>query len=256
MYDTLLIEDRGYVSVIEINRADKLNALGDDVRADLLAAFKEFNSDPTKRIAILTGKGKAFSSGADLTFTPGTGPSVDIEDELSNSFHPILKEIVNSRKIFISAINGVVAGAGMSLALACDISFASRETNFIMGFHGIGLAPDTGLALILSRLVGARSKPYLLYGEEFSAKEAEEMGLVQIVDDPFMDAIELAERLSNGPFRAYSASKQLINKSLYCGLDGFLQEETRLQSELGISHDFLEGVSAFRQKREPQFTGK
>jgi len=255
MYNTLLIEDRGYVSVIEINRANKLNALGDDVRSDLLGAFKDFNSDPTKRVAILTGNGKAFSSGADLT-AAGKDSVIDIEDELANSFHPILKEIVNSKKIFISAVKGVVAGAGMSLALACDISFASRETNFIMGFQGIALAPDTGLALILSRLAGARSKPYLLYGGTFSAKEAEEMGLAQVVDDPFMDAIELAENLSNGPFRAYSASKQLMNSSLYHGLDSFLDEETKLQGELGTSHDFREGVSAFREKREPQFNGK
>ena len=101
MYNTLLIEDRGYVSVIEINRANKLNALGDDVRSDLLAAFKDFNSDPAKRIAILTGKGKAFSAGADLTST--SDKEVDIRDELSNSFHPILKEMVNSKKIFIPA---------------------------------------------------------------------------------------------------------------------------------------------------------
>ena len=254
MYNTLLIEDRGYVSVIEINRANKLNALGEDVRSDLLAAFKDFNSDPAKRIAILTGKGKAFSAGADLTST--SDKEVDIRDELSNSFHPILKEMVNSKKIFISAINGVAAGAGMSLALACDISFASRETNFIMGFHGIALAPDTGLVLILSRLAGAKARPYLLYGGSFSAKEAEEMGLVQVVDDPFMDAIELAEKLSNGPYRAYSVSKQLINSSLYYGLDDFLQDEARLQSDLGTSHDFREGVSAFREKRSPKFTGK
>ena len=129
MYNTLLIEDRGYVSVIEINRANKLNALGDDVRSDLLAAFKDFNSDPAKRIAILTGKGKAFSAGADLTSTSGT--EVDINDELSNSFHPILKEMVNSRKIFISAINGVLCqvkfpGARTSLLLMCVYRACAR----------------------------------------------------------------------------------------------------------------------------------
>jgi len=255
MYETLLVHDKGYISVIAINRAEKLNSLGDDVRRDLLKAFRDFNADEGKRVAILTGEGRAFSAGADVSSSSGKGAGVDIENELSNSFHLILKEMRYSKKLFISVIHGVVAGAGMSLALACDRSFASRESRFVMAFQGIGLAPDTGLTLILSRLAGARALPYLLQGGEFSAAEAESMGLVMVVDDPMVEAMKVAENLAEGPFGAYSVGKQLITRSIYYDLEDFLKEEASLQGRLAEGHDFNEGVKAFREKRKPKFNG-
>ncbi|MEM0157192.1 MAG: enoyl-CoA hydratase-related protein, partial [Thermoplasmataceae archaeon] len=242
MYETLLVQDKGYVSVIAINRAEKLNSLGEEVRRDLLNAFRDFNRDDGKRVAIITGEGRAFSAGADVSSSSGTGAGVNIEHELSDSFHLILKEIRYSKKIFISAINGVAAGAGISLALACDRSFASSASKFVMAFQGIGLAPDTGLTLILSRLAGARALPYLLHGGEFSAYEAESMGLVKVVDNPVSEALKMADNLANGPFAAYSVGKQLITKSIYHDLDDFLKEEAELQGKLSESHDFKEGV--------------
>ncbi|WP_337861185.1 enoyl-CoA hydratase-related protein, partial [Ferroplasma sp.] len=253
MYSTLLIEDMDYISVITINKPDKLNALGNDVRSELLKAFKHFNEDPNKRIAILTGKGRAFSAGADLSLNGDS--KVDIEEELSSSFHPLLKEIINSKKIFISAINGTAAGAGISLAMACDMVFASKEAKFIMGFQGIGLAPDTGLILILSRLAGAKIRPYLLFGGNFNGSEASEMGLVNLSGNPLSDAIKTAQKLSRGPYMAYSTSKLLVNKALYYDMDNFLKDESKLQNELSATHDFIEGISSFSQKREPEFNG-
>jgi 2-(1,2-epoxy-1,2-dihydrophenyl)acetyl-CoA isomerase len=253
MYSTLLIENTGYISVITINKPEKLNALGNDVRSELLKAFKQFNEDSSKRVAILTGKGRAFSAGADISLNSNS--KVDVEEELSSSFHLLLKEIINSKKIFISVINGMVAGAGISLAMACDVVFTSGETKFVMGFHDIGLAPDTGLIMILSRLAGAKIRPYLLFGGNFNGYEASEMGLARISNDPLLDAIKTGEKLSRGPYRAYSASKQLVNSSLYHDMDNFLKEEIMLQKELSSSHDFIEGITAFMEKRSPEFNG-
>ncbi len=255
MYETLLVQEKGYVSVFSINRPERLNSLGEEVRRDLLKAFRDFNADNGKRVAIITGEGRAFSAGADVSPSSGRSAGTNIENELSNSFHLILKEMRYSRKLFISAINGIAAGAGVSLALACDISFASSESMFLMAFQGIGLAPDTGLTLILSRLAGARALPYLLHGGEFSAYEAENMGLVKVVDNPVPEALKMAESLANGPFGAYSVGKQLITRSIYHDLDDFLKEEARLQGKLSESHDFNEGVNAFREKRKPNFNG-
>ncbi len=254
MYGTLLLEKRKKVMIVTINRPERMNALGDEVRKDLLQAFKDFNADEDARVLVLAGQGKAFSAGAGISST-GNGNRVDIEKELSDSFHLILKEIRHSKKIFISAITGVAAGAGISLALACDLVFASRNSRFVMAFQGIGLAPDTGLTMILLRLAGGKVLPYLLQGGEFSAQEAENLGLVRIVEDPLNEAIITAAKLADGPFRAYAVSKMLINQALYYDLDYFLQEEARLQGELSESHDFNEGIKAFREKRKPEFNG-
>ncbi|MEM4372510.1 MAG: enoyl-CoA hydratase-related protein, partial [Metallosphaera sp.] len=145
------IRDHGPVSVISLSRPDKLNALSLELRSELLGSLRRFNSDPGKRVAILTGEGKAFSVGADLSSI-----SSDLTEDLRSSFYPILREIRFSSKIYISAVNGVTAGAGISLALACDVKIASRGSRFVTAFHNIGLAPDTGLTLILARLGGTR----------------------------------------------------------------------------------------------------
>ncbi len=152
-------------------------------------------------------------------------------------------------------MNGVAAGAGISLAVACDFAFASKSARFVMAFQGIGLVPDTGLTLMMSRLVGAKALRYLLIGGEFSAEEAEAMGLVKVVDDPLGEALRLANELVQGPFKAYSYAKRLINEALFKDLDQFLSTEAKLQGELGKSHDFIEGVTAFLEKRKPKFIG-
>ncbi|ADN49664.1 enoyl-CoA hydratase-related protein [Vulcanisaeta distributa] len=255
MYRYVIVDDRGPITVFTLNRPDKLNALGPELRAELLDALRKFNSDPNKRVGVLTGAGRAFSSGAEISVKPSGPGAVDLEGELRNSFHLILREIRFSDKLFIAAVNGVAAGAGISLAVACDFAFASRNARFVLAFQNLGIVPDTGLTLMMARLVGARALRYLLIGGEFTAEEAEAMGLVKVVDDPLGEALKFANEIVQGPFRAYSYGKRLINEALFKDLDQFLAVEARLQGELGNTHDFVEGVSAFLEKRRPRFTG-
>ncbi|MGC8542846.1 MAG: enoyl-CoA hydratase-related protein [Vulcanisaeta sp.] len=255
MYRYVLVDDRGPITIFTLNRPERLNALGPELRAELLDALRRFNNDAGKRVGIITGAGRAFSAGADISIKPSGPGAVNLEEELRNSFHLILREIRFSDKLFIAAINGVAAGAGISLAVACDFAFASRNARFVMAFQNIGLVPDTGLTLMMARLVGARALRYLLIGGEFTAEEAEAMGLVRVVDDPLGEAVKLANEIVQGPFKAYSYGKRLINEVLFKDLDQFLTIEARLQGELGNTHDFVEGVSAFLEKRRPKFAG-
>ena len=255
MSKPVLIDERGPITIFTLNRPEKLNALNAELRAELLNALRRFNNNPEKRVGIITGAGKAFSAGADISVWPSELRNVNLEEELRDSFHLILREIRFSDKLFIAAVNGVAAGAGISLAVACDFAFASKSARFVMAFQGIGLVPDTGLTLMMSRLVGAKALRYLLIGGEFSAEEAEAMGLVKVVDDPLGEALRLANELVQGPFKAYSYAKRLINEALFKDLDQFLSTEAKLQGELGRSHDFIEGVTAFLEKRKPKFTG-
>lgn len=255
MYKYVLIDDRGPITIFILNRPEKLNALGPELRAELLDALRKFNADPNKKVGVITGAGRAFSAGADISVKPSKPGEINLEDELKNSFHLILREIRFTDKLFIAAINGVTAGAGISLAIACDFAFASKASKFVMAFQNIGLVPDTGLTLMMGRLVGARALRYLIIGGEFSAEEAEEMGLVKVVDEPLNEALRLANELIEGPFRAFSYAKRLINEALFKDLDQFLNTEAKLQGELGNTHDFLEGITAFLERRKPRFTG-
>ncbi|AWR99048.1 enoyl-CoA hydratase-related protein [Metallosphaera hakonensis] len=247
----LQIRDQGATSIFILNRPDKLNALSLELRKELLNSLRKFNSDPSKRVAVITGEGKAFSVGADLGSV-----SSDLTDDLRSSFYPILREIRFSPKIYISAINGVVAGAGISLALACDLRVASRGARFVTAFHNIGLAPDTGLTLILTRLTGARFLDLLLIGGEMSAQELEREGVVRLSDDPLTEALKLAEQISAGAYRSYVASKKLINRALFHDLDEYLEYESAMQGYLGSTQDFKEGIKAFLEKRKPEFRGE
>ncbi|BAB67527.1 enoyl-CoA hydratase-related protein [Sulfurisphaera tokodaii] len=250
MANEILVEDRGSISVITLNRPDKLNAMNLDLRNQLIKALRDFNRDPKKRVAVITGSGRSFSVGADISSI-----SEDLAEDLRNSFHQVIKEIKFSNKIFISAVRGVVAGAGLSLALATDIRFASKDSRFVMAFHNIGLAPDSGLALMMLRLGGVKFEKYILTGGEFNTEIARELGF-EIVDDPLSEALKRAEEISNGPFKSFSASKRLINRVLYQDLEEFLDYEAAMQGALGKTHDFKEGIKAFLEKRKPQFKGE
>ncbi len=255
MYKYVVVDDRGPITVFTLNRPERLNALGPELRAELLDALRKFNGNSGKMVGIFTGSGRAFSSGAEISVKPSGPGSVDLEGELRDSFHLILKEIRFSDKLFIASVNGVTAGAGISLAVACDFAFASRNARFILAFQNLGIIPDTGLTLMMARLVGAKALKYLLIGGEFTAEEAETMGLVKVVDDPLSEALKFANEIVQGPFKAYSYGKRLINEALFKDLDQFLTVEARLQGELSNTHDFVEGVSAFLEKRRPRFTG-
>lgn len=247
----ILVEDRGKIVLITLNRPEKLNAMSKELRDMLIKAIRDFNRNPEKRVAVITGAGRAFSVGADLS-----SMSDDLAEDLRSSFHVIIKEIRFSPKIFISAVKGVVAGAGLSLALATDLRFTTRDARFVMAFHNIALAPDSGLTLLMLRMAGAKAEKYALMGGEFSGEEAERMGLFQVVEDPLKEALNMAERIANGQFKSFSASKRLINRALYYDLEEFLDYEAAMQGALGKTKDFMEGVKAFLEKRQPQFRGE
>lgn len=251
MGSEILVEDRGKVLLITMNRPEKLNAMNKELRDSLIKTIRDFNRNPEKRVAVITGAGRAFSVGADLT-----SMSQDLAEDLRNSFHVIIKEIRFSPKIFISAVKGVAAGAGISLALATDIRYTTKDTRFVTAFHNIALAPDSGMTLMLLRMAGVKAEKYALLGGEFTGEEAEKMGLFQVVEDPLAEALRTAEKIANGQFKSYSASKRLINRVLYYDLEEFLDYEAAMQGALGKTYDFSEGVKAFLEKRQPQFKGE
>lgn len=251
MGSEILVEDRGKVLLITMNRPEKLNAMNKELRDYLIKTIRDFNRNQEKRVAVITGAGRAFSVGADLS-----SMSQDLAEDLRNSFHVIIREIRFSPKIFISAVKGVAAGAGISLALATDIRYTTKETRFVTAFHNIALAPDSGMTLMLLRMAGIKAEKYALLGGEFTGEEAEKMGLFQVVEDPLAEALRAAEKIANGQFKSYSASKRLINRVMYYDLEDFLDYEAAMQGALGKTYDFSEGVKAFLEKRQPQFKGE
>jgi enoyl-CoA hydratase/carnithine racemase len=239
-------------AIITLNRPEKLNALNKELRVKLISTLRELNSNPNIKVVILTGSGRGFCVGADV--------SEDVEDvyaDLRYSFQPIVYEIRNPNKIYIAAINGVTAGACIGIALACDIRLIKKGVKFITAFQRIGLASDTGVAYFLLKLSPSqRTYELAVFGGEFTAEEAESLGLGKVVEEPLIEAEKLAQTITNGPFLAYVAGKKMINAVLYNDLDRFLEYEAELQGSVSKSEDFKEGVTAFREKREPKFKGK
>ncbi|KAA8922425.1 enoyl-CoA hydratase-related protein [Thermoplasma sp.] len=254
-YKNIRIEYEDMISTIVIDRPGRMNALDSETRSEMISAFGEIEKDNTIRAVIITGAGTVFSAGADLSDSKEEITEDLLRSDLEESFHVIAKAIRNSRKIFISAVNGIAAGAGISIALLCDLVFASKDARFILAFQGIGLAPDTGLSYILARLSGGRFSKYLITGGEFSAEYASQAGILELSDDPLSKAREVARSIADGPFLAYSTAKSFLNYSLFGDLEEFLKIEARDQSKLASSHDFKEGVRAFREKRKPKFRG-
>jgi 2-(1,2-epoxy-1,2-dihydrophenyl)acetyl-CoA isomerase len=259
-YETVNYYRSGGAARIELNRPDRLNAWNNQFSLDLLAAVQEAAEDQSVRAVMITGAGRAFSSGADLRddISPQSGPP-DVYGRLTERYHPILVTIRQMPKPVVSAVNGAAAGIGLSLALVCDLVVAAESAYFLLAFVNIGLVPDGGSSLLVPSRVGfARAAELAMLGERLGARQAVEWGLINRVwpDEEFAaKSGELLERLGNGPTRSYAGTKRQLNRWLYEQMDSQLEFEARIQQEMAGSKDFAEGVAAFAEKRAARFTG-
>jgi len=252
------------VLTLTLNRPQRLNALNHELANELTAQVGRARLDGAVRAVLLTGAGRGFCSGADLSGPgpgdPGKDGKTDVGSAMDRVFNPLIRAIRELPKPVIAAVNGVAAGGGANLALACDIVLAARSARFDQAFVRIGLMPDMGGTWFLTRAVGEqRARALAMLGNSVPAEEALQMGMVWQVhdDDKLMEeAIGLARRMAQGPTRSYGATKKALAAAGANSLAQQLDLERDLQFELGRSEDFEEGVAAFLAKRPPRFKGK
>jgi 2-(1,2-epoxy-1,2-dihydrophenyl)acetyl-CoA isomerase len=261
-YETVEVNRDGAAVKIALNRPDRMNAWSEGLSQDLLTVLREVAADETVRAVMLTGNGRAFCSGADLKdgADDAVAGKLDTYTTLTRWYHPIVTTIRQMPKPVLTAVNGPAAGAGLSLALAGDLVVAAESAYFILAFVGIGLVPDGGASLFVPSRVGfARAAEMAMLGERVSAAKAVDWGLINSAwpDAEFAAKAEaLLTRLAAGPTRSYAGSKRELNHWMYDRMAAHLELEASIQGELAASADFMEGVSAFLQKRPPEFGGK
>jgi len=247
------------VGMITLNRPEAFNSFVQEMAMELQSRLEECNNNNEIRCIILTGNGKAFCAGQDLkeAIDPN-GP--EIEEIVKKHYNPIIMKIREINKPVLAAVNGVAAGAGANLALACDLIVATKSASFIQAFSKIGLIPDSGGTFFLPRLVGLpKATALMMTGEKVMAIDAEKMGMIYKVydDEEFDDQVmKLAEYLSSMPTRALGFTKKLLNESLNSNLFSQLDLEGKMQVLASKTDDHKEGVKAFLEKRKPDFSGK
>ena len=260
--ETVTLERRGGELRITLNRPDSMNAWDRQLGAELLEAVREAAADDAVRAVVVTGAGRAFSSGADLRagFEPTPEGHPDVQTVLHERYHPIIRGLREIPKPVLAAVNGPAVGIGCSLALACDLIVARESAYFLLAFVNIGLVPDGGSSLLVPERVGlARAAEMAMLGERVGARQALEWGLINrvVADDDFEDAVdELAARLAAGPTRAYAGIKRQLNAWLFARMDDQLDLEASIQQQSAASGDFQEGVRAFLEKRPAAFEGR
>ena len=255
----VLVSREAGVLTLTLNRPDKLNAFTPEMHKLLRDALEQALDDQGVRAVLLTGAGRGFCAGQDLSERKADAP-IDLSVSLGSNYNPLVRRLRALPKPVVCAVNGIAAGAGANIALACDIVLAARSASFVQSFAKLGLVPDSGGTYFLPRLVGtARAMGLALLGERLSAEDAERWGLIwKVCDDARLtdEATEIARCLAVGPTKGYG----LIKKALYASsgnlLDAQLDLERDLQREAGFSEDYREGVAAFLQKRPPSYKGK
>ncbi|MBK6805041.1 MAG: 2-(1,2-epoxy-1,2-dihydrophenyl)acetyl-CoA isomerase [Betaproteobacteria bacterium] len=261
-YDHILYESRGGVGRLTLNRPDRLNSFNDAMHAEVRDALAAARGDASVRVLLLTGAGRGFCAGQDLSdraVAPG-GAAVDLGASIDRNYKPLVLALRSMPVPTVCAVNGVAAGAGANLALACDIVVATKSASFIQAFCRIGLVPDSGGTYWLPRLVGtARAIGLAMLGDKVSAEQAAAWGMIwQAVDDAaFAEAVEkLLAHLAAAPTKGLVATRRAIHASSSNALEAQLDLERDLQRELGYGEDYREGVAAFVEKRAPRFTGR
>ena len=247
------------VATLKLNRPEVFNSFNQKMAFDLQKALDDCEKDETVRCIVLTGEGKAFCAGQDLAeATDPNGP--ELKSIVKDHYNPIILRIRNIEKPIIAAVNGVAAGAGANIALACDIVFAKESAAFIQAFSKIGLIPDSGGTFMLPRLVGwQKASALMMTGDKVSAKEAEAMNMIYkaIPDTEFDESIStFAIKMAKMPTKGLGLTKRALNASLTNNLEEQLAVEGKLQTEAGSTNDFSEGTAAFLEKRLPDFKGK
>lgn len=258
--ETVLVDLKEGVLRLTLNRPDKLNSFNEEMHLALRAGFEKAHHNPDVRAILLTGSGRGFCAGQDLGDRDRSKGVPDLGHTIETFYNPLLRLIRSLEKPIICAVNGVAAGAGANIAFACDITIAARSARFIQAFAKIGLVPDSGGTWSLPRLLGeARAKALALTAEPLGAETAADWGLIwRAVDDDKLieEATALATRLAAGPTRGLGMTKRAIQAAATNSLDQQLDLERDLQREAGRSADYAEGVSAFLQKRKPEFIGQ
>ena len=261
MAETILVEDHDGWLEITLNRPDRLNSFNDEMHLKLKSALDEAVKNNARAI-LLTGAGRGFCAGQDLGDRDPAkmGSAPDLSKTLQDFYNPLIRQIRNMNIPVVCAVNGVAAGAGANVALCCDIVVAAKSAKFIQSFAKVGLVPDAGGTWHLTRLLGeARAKALALTAEPISADKAEDWGLIYKTyhDDTFMDEVrELVSDLAKGPTLGLGKTKELIQAASSNTLDEQLELEAATQKICGESPDYAEGVSAFLQKRAPNFSGQ
>lgn len=261
-YANILFESADGVATLTLNRPDKLNSFTGEMHAEVRDALARVKGDPTVRCLLLTGAGRGFCAGQDLSdraIQPGEG-ATDLGATLETNYNPLVRTLRGLEMPVVAAVNGVAAGAGANIALGCDLVLAAKSASFIQAFCRLGLIPDAGGTWLLPHRVGTqRAMALAMLGETLSAEEAERIGLIyKAVDDAALipAATALARRLANSPTRGLAMTKRAIYAAATNTMDEQLDLERDLQREASRTADYREGVTAFLEKRTPTFEGK